>query len=494
MKYVILALILIVQSLLLFSDGGAKTESNPQISPGKLDYLEPEQEDKPVLAKPEQEEKAELPESEEGNFVTWSEEIHYLERNIYLKGSETLRISPGTKVIATGNYGITVEANATIEALGTYETPIEFAVDYDYDGNFGESLNGQSLEYWQGIKFQKGGDKENPSIFFNCLFFRSWAEQNPDKSPDQQTTNSLFRIEGDCEVIFENCRFEENNYFGQDFITAKYSDIEIRGCHFQKNNAGIRLENSILNMSNITCLNNTNIGFALYKVETKIEYCNFTNNRKFHLLARQKHVLRIDNCTFTDNDNDQDPLISINDLKQCFLENTILNDNKTLAVECNNTDLYMEHCLISGYTMSSALKFNSEYGKTVAKIINCNIIDNSYQDESVLQIGNDIILIVINSIFKENQTPEIRIIPSTGGSSFYALNSVISQQTSLQNEFYRMKAEWQEIINPIDIADCQDSRLRDRGWQQYISGETEIFSLTPDKYIGKAPDIGFYEN
>lgn len=485
MKYMITILFLL-SIILMLADGGGKSEGNTGISPEKYKLT-----DENLL------EKEPLPEDESqitdnADYIVWESEVHHVDHNFYIRNGEILKIMPGTQVIITGNFIITVEAGGMIRANGTIEKPITFAVDYDNDFNFGESNRGTSLEYWQGFKFLAGGNKEDLSNFTWCNFPRILADSGAGKGSSEPHNQKLFTVEGDCSLLFNNCRFTDNNYLEEDFFYIKYSDIEFRNCIFKNNNTGLRLENSFLKLNNTTIADNEYFDLNLYRVDSIINDCAFIDNQNFNLLIRQKQTLTIRNSNFTNNSNPQKPLIAVEDLKKATLENTHFRGNTSLAIQCNDTELVLTRCLITRQTQNSALYFDSKTGRKVTSLINCNITDNQ-SPENICQIGSNIILILINSVFMDNSVPEFNLINPSQNSAFYAFNSVISQTHSVVNDHTRMKTQWNSIIDPENISDVHDYRLIDQGWQKYSSGDEVIFEYSPSQYIGTAPDIGYYE-
>ena len=487
MKYMITILFLL-SVILVMADGGAKAEGNSGISPGKYELVEEEN----LL------EKEPLPENEsqitdDANYILWESEIHHLDHNFYIRNGETLKIMPGTQVIITGNFSITIEAGGIIKANGTFKHPITFAVDYDNDLNFGESNRGTSLEYWQGFKFLAGGSKEDLSSFSWCNFPQLFSDAGASKGNSEPHNQKLFVVEGDCSMLFNNCQFTGNHYLEEDFIYIKYSDIEFRNCTFKNNNTGLRLENSFLRLYNTTIANNEFFDLNLYRVDTIIDNCAFINNQEFNLLIRQKHALTIMNSNFTNNNNSQKPLVSIDTLKKASFTNIRFTNNSYLALECNDTELYLERCLINEHNQNPALYLNSQTGKKVTSFINCNLTNNQSEDNSICQLGSNIILILINSIFMDNTVAEFNLINPSQNTAFYAFNSVISQTHSTINDHTRLKTQWNSIIDPEKISDVHDYRLIDQGWQKYSSGDDVIFEYSPAQYTGTSPDIGYFE-
>ena len=484
MKYMIIILFLL-SVVMLTADGGPKVEANPNISPGKYEIEEQLLEKEPLAEE-------ELQSTDDADYIIWDSEIQHLDYNFYIRKGEILKIMPGTKVIITGNFTITVEAGGMIKALGNYTQPITFAADYDNDLNFGESNRGNSLEYWQGFKFLAGGNKDNISRFSWCNFPRTQANTGDNKGNSEPHNQKLFVVEGDCSLLFNNCQFTGNDYLEEDFFFSKYSNIEFINCVFKNNNTGLRLENSFLKLYNTTIANNEYFDLNLYRVDTIIDNCAFIDNQNFNLIIRQKHNISIANSNFTNNRNPQKPLITVDDLIKASFENTRFTDNSSLAIQCNDSELNLTRCLITRHSQKPALYFNSKTGKKVTSLINCNITDNQ-SPEGICQLGSNIILIVINSILMDNALPEFKLIDTSQNTAFYAFNSVISQNNSIINDHNRLKTSWNSIIEPQTISDMHDYRLIDQGWDKYSSGDDLIFEYSPSQYTGTAPDIGFYE-
>jgi Right handed beta helix region len=485
MRNVIVCLMLIIFCS-IFADGGAKVESNNRISPQKYEI-----EDKDTSPKIDADAHQSQSPTETRNVITWGSVIHYLEKNIYIKKGEVLSILPGTKVIATGNYGIIVKPGGIIEASGSFEKPVIFAVDYDNDGNYGESSRGTSLEYWQGFKFEAKGDNSNRSVFRYCNFTQAMAKTSSSKTSTPAKIQKLFDVQGDCNILLENCNFSGNNYYGKDYIYIKHSIVEIRDCNFSNNNASLRFENSTLLIENTDFSNNQSFAINLYRVNTNIKGCNFLNNQNFNLLIREKNTITIENSNFQGNDSPVKPLFSINDLPKATFNGVVITDNSGLAMECNDTNMKMQRCQITSHSNSPALYFNSQKGNKRVSLINCNIMNN-LADNSLCKIGNNIEMFIINSIVSENNLPEFSIAPNSKDNSLTVINSVISRYYSVQKDT-GLKVKWENILSPLVLNNINNRQLIDQGLDTYSSGETEIFKYSPPEYIGIDPDIGYFE-
>ena len=156
--------------------------------------------------------------------TTWQDTV-YLDTNVYIQNGVILTVSPGTKVIANGDYKI--EVQGCLQAIGTEQDSILFTVN----DTIGFADLAVTYGGWGGIELLNTDENNDSTIFDYCIM--QFGKANG--------VNSDERIGGILNV---------NNF----------NKIRISNSVIQNNFAGV------------------GAGFNFKESTAKIEYCIFNNN------------------------------------------------------------------------------------------------------------------------------------------------------------------------------------------------------------------------
>lgn len=167
--------------------------------------------------------------------TTWSDSVKVV-GNITISDGIQLDIQPGSKIVFTGNYDITVKGR--INALGTADRKIKFSPNLTND-------------HWQGILYPENFDNDS-STYNHCIFQNSQSGGN----------GGVFNVQKGNRVVVADCVAEDNKSFNNGgFICANQSNIVIINSAIRRNFAqmaggALYLENCTQTLINNTFNNN----------------------------------------------------------------------------------------------------------------------------------------------------------------------------------------------------------------------------------------------
>lgn len=280
--------------------------------------------------------------------------------NIIVPKNELLEVKPGAEILFTGYFGIRVEGN--LKSIGTEDERITFtSLDtlnfWDRNNHIDYSTFKTEVNGWNGIDFTD--NNVNSTIrYTNISYFRNF---NPICSDGASSYyGGAIRLNNNNGFIFEKCIFKNNNAKGYQWgssqchtgacIKAYYSDIIVRDCIFDNNEADHAVAIYIWKSKNAIIENNT-----------------FRNNKSWGMLT-----LRANNNFYVTGD---DQLLIRNNL----MENNDAGGIEVIAIEGN--------VLIK----SNVIDHNKGHGiytvLSSPKIISNKITNNSARDGGGILTG-----------------------------------------------------------------------------------------------------------
>lgn len=187
--------------------------------------------------------------------------------NIIVPKNELLEVKPGAEILFTGYFGIRVEGN--LKSIGTEDERITFtSLDtlnfWDRNNHIDYSTFKTEVNGWNGIDFTD--NNVNSTIrYTNISYFRNF---NPICSDGASSYyGGAIRLNNNNGFIFEKCIFKNNNAKGYQWgssqchtgacIKAYYSDIIVRDCIFDNNEADHAVAIYIWKSKNAIIENNT---------------------------------------------------------------------------------------------------------------------------------------------------------------------------------------------------------------------------------------------
>lgn len=159
----------------------------------------------------------------------WNVDTVLVAGDLLITADTSLEIVPGTRIIFTGHYLVSVKGQ--IYAEGTVDQPILFTVA-DTTG-FSDSLT--TAGSWHGFLFYSDGGGDAASRFFHCHFEYAKAVGN-----DSLAINGgVIRCYGRNGVVVEECEFNHNySYRWGGAVYMYHSNMIINRCIFRNNQSG----------------------------------------------------------------------------------------------------------------------------------------------------------------------------------------------------------------------------------------------------------------
>lgn len=175
--------------------------------------------------------------------VRWNADTVDVNNNIYIKDSAILMISPGTKIMFHGHYGITV--HGTIIAKGEKNNKIIFTIadttgfsDLTSDtGSWAGIVFDNDFTYIDGVNTGANGkmSDNDSSIFKNCIFEYSKRSASPNWENKFGGAISIRFYSG---IDISNCIFRYNaSFYGGAISISNISSPVINHNVFYKNHA-----------------------------------------------------------------------------------------------------------------------------------------------------------------------------------------------------------------------------------------------------------------
>jgi len=212
--------------------------------------------------------------------TTWAADTVFVISNVNISNGVMLTIEPGTKVLFSDHYKITVFG--AINALGAEGDSILFSA-WDTTGFWDDYA--QNTGSWSGIEFPEGSVQTDTSQFQYCIFQYAKATE-----VDDLPTGAVFNAINATHIAIEHSSFRNNTaYSAGGAIYSKYVDLQLNNTHFFNNNSyrssgGALLFISYPKLSLEGCYfenNNAYKGgavFTLDVVDVNVNNCDFYNN------------------------------------------------------------------------------------------------------------------------------------------------------------------------------------------------------------------------
>lgn len=432
---------------------------------------------------------------ENNNVFVWDEPIHYLDHDVFIRNGKTLVIKPGTKVIATGNYGIFIKEGGLLKAIGKKGKEITFTADYNINQQFGEYLYTTKYETWKGIHFYSvptgSFNHLNYCNFTNCI--TSAEMQSHDK------VNSLLEVNNLSSVLLENCTFNYCSYLSDEssMVIADNARLTFRNSIFLNNEAAFRSTNSVIKFENCSFSDNFNINFNFDSGRTQFIDCNFMFCENLHFLSNSQNFFLLNRCHICES----------NSLKG-FLSVKNCND---FRIAESNIQLSSENASISVYNSESTLKrslFRSDQPDILvldsSNQSNVLILNSEFESKKkgIIKLGSNINFYTFNSVFPA--TPQAVVFKeNSSGSSITAMRNLYSKSGLTGKIPYRMKFDLSDNLhytsklekeqkNPSDQLKYRmsekDALLFSRGMRWFEDENVKFYNTKQDR--NTVPDIG----
>lgn len=279
--------------------------------------------------------------------IIWREEANIV-GDISIKENGKLTILPGTKVIANGYYGITIQENGSVEAIGDANDSIVFTVQHPE--NFERDINNTECS-WKGITFKNTTGAAEKSVFKHCKI--SYA-----KTVSTENNGSAISVIGTAsninkKISLEQCVFSNNiSALNGGAIALEFANTDIVNCIFEYNQAK--------NTGAAIYINNANSKFL-----GNLVHHNQAGKAAFAILNSKVNLV---NNTIVANKADSISGISLTNTEGS-VSNSIVWNNKNKR---NNNSQQLE---ISGNQPLTFLNCNFENGNNFGATVYDNCIN-----------------------------------------------------------------------------------------------------------------------
>ena len=285
---------------------------------------------------------------------------------------ESLNIMPGTTVLFDGFYSISIEKNATLNALGTATDSILFTVaDTTGFHVFNVGRGG-----WNGIRMDKAGQAK----FNYCRFQYGKAALDSDQDGGALRIFGCNDVEIGHSILF--CNFSREHGGA---LNAERSKVAIHDCDIRNNQTfteldtvyfmyggGLRFLNCEVDITTTNFRYNngeTAIGGALSldSCAVKVDRCRFEynygiNGGGLYLIRSNDGECSIPNSLFANNDSGQfGGGLAISDSSP-FISNLTVVGNHSFGVNCGGIFFYQHsspvlwNCIVYGNTNEAPLE------------------------------------------------------------------------------------------------------------------------------------------
>lgn len=285
--------------------------------------------------------------------------------------ADSLRIAAGTTVVFNGHYGIVVEGNASLNAVGTATDSILFTVADTTGFHVFDSGSGG----WNGIRLGKAG----PTKFDYCRFQFGKAATDRDQDGGALRIFRSNAVEIAHSTLF--CNFSRQHGGA---LNAEHSQVVILGCDINNNltyseidtiyymyGGGLRFLNCKVEITETVFRHNVGqsaIGGALSldSCAVSIDRCKFEHNHGIngaglYLIRSNHHPCSITNSLFADNTSEHfGGGMAISDASP-LLGNLTVVGNHSIGVNCGGIFFYQHsspvvwNCIVYGNTNDAPL-------------------------------------------------------------------------------------------------------------------------------------------
>ncbi len=297
----------------------------------------------------------------------WEADTVFVTGNVIV--TDALSIAAGTNVIFNGFYSISIEENATLQAIGTRNDSICFTVtDTTHFHVYNSGRGG-----WNGIRLEKA----RPSKFDYCRFQFSKAALEGDKDGGALRIYNCQEVEINYSTLF--CNFARQHGGA---LNAEHSNVTIHDCDVSHNltfsgddaayymyGGGLRFINCEVELTGTNLHHNTGLNaiggaMSIDSCSIRIDRCIFEYNQGIngaglYLIRCFDRPCSITNSLFDHNTSghfggglaisDSSPLIS----------NLTVADNHSIGVTCGGIFFYQHsspavwNCIVYGNTNES---------------------------------------------------------------------------------------------------------------------------------------------
>lgn len=303
--------------------------------------------------------------------TTWTADTVFVQSDINIESAAMLTISPGTKVLFSDHYKLSV--NGAIYAIGNASDSILFTA-LDTSG-FWDDYS-QNTGGWSGIEFPEAQTQTDTSVFRYCIFQYAKATTNGDNS-NGGAINSI----NTSEIIVEDCNFRNNTaYDGGGAIYVKNTGLSLSACKFSNNYA--------YRFSGGAIWSHANAELVVYN-------CNFENNHSNKggaVYTLDVAYIEIDGCDF----NENTATYNVGD-----------NYGGTISIYRGPTfstpmQAVIKNCLIQNSVSTTGAVYFEE---NVDAIVENNVLDGNLSGNNGAGIahGSGCFLTIRNNIFKNNE-------------------------------------------------------------------------------------------